>query len=308
MALSWILLIMRPQSPSLVLFFIFISRTVMKKLSLILCIIVTLGAACSYEPLDSSSSSLKGVSDRNHLLRLAPVLAPANRESPHQNRSYRFESCDVTGTVCTGAFKDKSGRDVLINLQIKTALDDDLYNVDLIRSVDEYFTQNLDQAQFKTRLGQGGYGLGTALLIAGTVSAGLGAVMLVTQKRVGEIIGPLLVLFSGLGGAISGDALKISGGRLYREAVSERKQDQQQYDQALQASRQLPIFLSRGVFNADQTTFIADSSRVYWMSFALAKHLNDLFYRQSHKGDPSIIEHVCFVKGHDEQACERLNL
>ena len=252
--------------------------------------------------LYTTSSELQGIYDDEAILRLAKV---SDAETSEASRIYRFETCHPSGDLCTGAFKNASGRDVLISfnqlndLHLSQAEYLPEYLL-LQKRVNEYFESK------QASLSQREIIPNAVFAIGGLVgSAGVGIIVHSLRKNIATITDVLLItstkrlplaIFMIVGGAATMFYSSFDSSDIQNEA-NKTAQAHAKYQAALSS---LPHYLDIIKSTDPSKHQEVVGSSVYWTTFALAQELNNNSLNQS------VVDSACFINNKRQEVCEKL--
>ena len=255
-------------------------------------------ASCKVIEPSTTSSELQGIYDDKAILRLAKV---SNAETDETRHTYKFETCLPSGDLCTGAFKNASGRDVLISFNQLNDLNLSQAEYLLLQKrVHEYFESK------QASISKGEIIPNTFFMIGNlTVLAGVGISMHSLRKSTVTIANALLFksakrLYSGILMIIGGSATMLLSGFNSRHIKNEVKKTAQTHAKSQTGLSSLPHYLDIIKSTDPSKHQEVVGSSVYWITFALAQELNNNSLNQN------VVDAVCFLNIKSQEVCEKL--
>ena len=274
-------------------------------MKIILLYLLVFTASCANEVginTSDSASSLSGIFDDKVLLRLAKV------SSDDASASYRFETCQPSGELCTGAFKNSQGSDVLINFEVLNSLQFSSDEHDVLKTkIDSYHDVQVETSRKVKRTG-------VIMSIAGTFMAGggvsIGAMSLLSSSSWQAV----LTLASGALLTFTGYTVALHGFDKAAQGREDREDAWEEWRTLSTTLYSLPRYLERekGLKSTDLNRHqpVYDRESVYWITFVLARELNETLHQlslstQGHS-NTDVVDTVCFMKDKTQEVCSKV--
>lgn len=265
--------------------------------------LLALTVSCSGPQSDSgTSSSLSGVYDDQYLLRLAE--APS---SDKESSTYQFETCNPSGDLCTGAFRNAEGTDVLFELKMMDDLalerNDVEYNL-LRNNIEKHINEMYQDSNKKVDTATErsvfvGPAVATGLFLTVGAFGTSNPYRAISMALIGWVsLGTGIVVFN--------NQLKaVESAYSYGDA----RQDVKDSEEVLPA---LPKYMDmkNGILSTDPDNHVQTDTSVASMTHVLARHINQTVRQQTGYSDAQVVESVCFINTeHSElQFCEKLSI
>ena len=248
----------------------------------------------------TASSSLKGIFDDKALLRLAKV------SSDETSTTYRFETCHPSGILCTGAFKNSQGTDVLISFKQlddlplsraeHNAIEKAIARQSQLREIDYLSARQTSKTAFG----------------AGVISTATGAILVGLSMAFNKTKGigiTLVSLGTGLTMISTGAGVMHLGLEDSDQANNKLNRERSEREDIMRSFNDLPKYLKvkHGLKSTDPNKHVrvSSSSSVYHITMALAQELNNTLHQQQNHTNLNVVESVCFMKSKGQEECRK---
>ena len=226
--------------------------------------------------------------------------------SDETSSTYRFETCHPSGDLCTGAFKNADGADVLISFK---RLDDLRLNHAEYNAVKKEINRQTlisdDKYKSTTRGSKLFYGAGIISTAAGTIVMALGAV----SARTKPLVISLVTFATGVALMGSGAGGYYISAEEWNRAEMEFMLEKSEIKRTIRSFYDLPKYLKikHGLKSTDPNKHVRVSalSSVYDITIALAQELNNTLHQQQDHTNLNVVEYVCFMKSIGQKECKK---